>query len=206
MKLSQIIANTILSGTVITIGIFTVSWASDSHIAIAQDSSDCFMIDARGRRIDLSKLCGSNDNNISKPITQPPQASEVRSDPNGTIKIRIKRFRNKIPTVDVVFNGNRTYEMIFDTGASHTLITSEMSKSLSVVSYNYADFNVADGSNVRFPVGEVKSIEIGSFKIQVMPVVIAEKADIGLLGNDFFGQFDIKIGRSEIELSPRKLF
>ena len=183
-----------------------MSWANDSSNAIAQDSSDCFMIDYRGRRIDLSKLCGSTDANTVKPITQPSQTSEVRSDPNGTIKIRIKRFRNKIPTVDVVFNGNRTYEMIFDTGASHTLITSEMAKSLSVVSYNYADFNIADGSNVRFPIGEVKSIEIGSFKMQVMPVVIAEKADIGLLGNDFFGQFDVKIGRSEIELTPRKFF
>ncbi|GBO53034.1 hypothetical protein APA_835 [Pseudanabaena sp. lw0831] len=162
------------------------------------------MINSRGRRIDLSKLCGSSD--AIQPTAQPSRASEVRSDPNGTIKIRIKRFRNKIPTIDVVFNGDRTYEMIFDTGASHTLITSEMARSLSVVPYNYADFNIADGSNVRFPVGEVKSIEIGSFKIQIMPVVIAEKSDIGLLGNDFFGQFDIKIGRSEIELSPRKFF
>jgi predicted aspartyl protease len=205
MKPSQIIINTIFSSAVITIGIFTLNWASDRNIAIAQDSSDCFMINSQGRRIDLSKLCGGDSNTI-KPTAQPPRASEVRSDPNGTIKIRIKRFRNKIPTVDVVFNGDRTYEMIFDTGASHTLITSQMAKSLSVVSYNYADFNIADGSNVRFPVGEVKSIGIGSFKIQVMPVVIAEKADIGLLGNDFFGQFDVKIGRSEIELSPRKSF
>ena len=204
MKLFQIIINTILSSSILAIGIFAVNWASDSPNAIAQDSSDCFMINSSGRRIDLSKLCGSSD--AIKPITQPPQASEFKSDSNGTIKIRIKRFRNKIPTVDVVFNGNRTYEMIFDTGASHTLITAEMAKSLSVVSYNYADFNIADGSNVRFSVGEVKSIEIGSHKMQVMPVVIAEKADIGLLGNDFFGQFDVKIGRSEIELTPRKFF
>ncbi len=204
MKPSQIIINAILSGAVISSGLCTLNWTSDS--AIAQDSSDCFMIDSRGRRIDLSKLCGGNDSNPIKPTAQPPQSSEVRSDPNGKIKIRIKRFRNKIPTVDVVFNGDRTYEMIFDTGASRTLITSEMAKSLSVVSYNHADFNIADGSNVRFPIGEVKSIEIGSFKIQVMPVVIAERADIGLLGNDFFGNFDIKIGRSEIELSPRKFF
>ena len=206
MKLSQIIINTVLSSAVITIGLFTLNWASDTDIAIAQDSSDCFMINSRGRRIDLGKLCGGSDSNTIKPTAQPPRASEVRSDPNGTIKIRIKRFRNKIPTVDVVFNGDRTYEMIFDTGASNTLITSEMAKSLSVVPYNYADFNIADGSNVRFPIGEVKSIGIGSFKIQILPVVIAEKADIGLLGNDFFGQFDVKIGRFEIELSPRKFF
>ena len=205
MKPFKIIVNTILSSAVITIGIFSLNWASDSPNAIAQDLSDCFMINSQGRRIDLSKLCGS-DSNTTKPTAQPPRASEVRSEPNGTIKIRIKRFRNKIPTVDVVFNGNQTYEMIFDTGASRTLITAEMARSLSVVPYNYADFNIADGSNVRFPIGEVKSIEIGSFKIQTMPVVIAAKADIGLLGNDFFGQFDIKIGRSEIELTPRKFF
>jgi predicted aspartyl protease len=206
MKLSQIVINTTLSSAVITIGMFTLNWGSDRDSAIAQDSSDCFMINSRGRRIDLSNLCGIIDSKPTQPSTQPSRASEVRTEPNGTIKIRIKRFRNKIPTVDVVFNGDRTYEMIFDTGASHTLITSEMAKSLSVKPYNYADFNIADGSSVRFPVGEVRSIEIGSFKIQVMPVVIAAKSDIGLLGNDFFGQFDVKIGRSEIELSPRKFF
>jgi predicted aspartyl protease len=206
MKLSQLVINTALSSTVITIGMFTLNWASDRDSAIAQDSSECFMVNSQGRRIDLSKLCGSSDSNPIQPSAQPPRAPEVRSDPNGTIKIRIKRFINRIPTVDVVFNGERTYEMIFDTGASRTLITSEMAKSLSVVPYNYADFNIADGSNVRFSVGEVRSVEIGSFKIQVMPVAIAEKADIGLLGNDFFGHFDVKIGRSEIELSPRKFF
>ena len=206
MKLSQIVINTALSSAVITIGMFTLNWVSDRDSAIAQDSSDCFMINSQGRRIDLSNLCGSIDSKPIQPSNQPPRASEIRTEPNGIIKIRIKRFRNKIPTVDVIFNGNRTYEMIFDTGASHTLITSEMAKALSVVPYNYADFNIADGSNVRFPVGEVKSVEVGSFKIQIMPVVISEKSDIGLLGNDFFGQFDIKIGRSEIELSPRKFF
>ncbi|MFM7600287.1 MAG: TIGR02281 family clan AA aspartic protease [Pseudanabaena sp.] len=206
MKLSRIIGKTMLSSALITMGIFTLNWAGDRNNAIAQNSSDCFMVNSQGRRIDLSNLCGSIDSKPTQPSNQPPRASEVRTEPNGTIKIRIKRFRNKIPTVDVVFNGNKTFEMIFDTGASHTLITSEMAKSLSVTPYNYADFSIADGSSVRFPVGEVRSIGIGAFKIQAMPVVIAAKSDIGLLGNDFFGQFDVKIGRSEIELSPRKFF
>jgi predicted aspartyl protease len=205
MKLSQITINTIfsslLSSIVITSGLFIINSADESAIA-----QDCFMINSQGKRVDLSRLCGSSDSNTIQTSSQTPKPPEARTEPNGTIKIRIKRFKNKIPIVDVVFNGDRSYEMIFDTGASHTLITSEMAKSLNVVAYNYADFNIADGSNVRFPVGEVKSIEIGSFKIQVFPVVIAEKSNIGLLGHDFFGGFDIKIGQSEIELSPSKFF
>ncbi|MCL1493746.1 MAG: hypothetical protein M1G31_23810 [Pseudanabaena sp. Salubria-1] len=57
MKLFQIIINTILSSSILAIGIFAVNWASDSPNAIAQDSSDCFMINSSGRRIDLLRSC-----------------------------------------------------------------------------------------------------------------------------------------------------
>ncbi len=201
MKLAQITINTIfsslLSSMVVTSGLFIINFSDENAIA-----QDCFMINSRGRRVDLSSLCGISDSKTTPTTPQTPKSA--KTEPNGTIKIRIKRFKNKIPIIDVVFNGDRSYEMVFDTGASHTLITSEMAKSLSVVPYNYADFNIADGSNVKFPVGEVKSIEIGSLKMQVFPLVIAEKSNIGLLGHDFFGGFDIKIGQSEIELFPRK--
>lgn len=206
MKTNKTFINTILASILINLGMMSLDLAVYNDSAIAQDSSDCFMINSRGQRINLSNLCGGGDSKTNQPLPLTPNPSNVTAEPNGIIKIRIKRFTNKIPTIDVVFNGNRTYEMIFDTGASHTLITKDMAQALNVVVYNYADFNIADGSNVRFGVGEVKSIELGSFKMQIVPVVIAEKSNIGLLGNDFFGRFDIKIGKSEIELIPRKPF
>ncbi|MBD2179162.1 retroviral-like aspartic protease family protein [Pseudanabaena sp. FACHB-1998] len=209
MKPAHKLVSNMVTAILLHISLYSMPLVIQSDSAIAQDSSDCFMINSRGQRINLSKLCSGSYSkpNSNLPPTLPNLPSDnVRAEPNGTIKIRIKRFANKIPIIDVVFNGNLTYEMIFDTGASHTLITAEMAQALNVVAYNYANFNIADGSNVKFGVGEVKSIELGSFKIQVMPVVIAKNSNIGLLGHDFFGKFDIKIGQSEIELSPRKLF
>ncbi|BBC23297.1 TIGR02281 family clan AA aspartic protease [Pseudanabaena sp. ABRG5-3] len=151
--------------------------------ANAQDL-DCFMVNSKGRRIDLSGLCSSSQ--------------------NETVRIPIKRRMRGIPIVEVTFNGNRVYEMMLDTGASRTLITAEMAQTLNVVPDTSEEFDIADGSKVSFPIGKVKSISLGSLKVQMMPVPIATKANMGLLGHDFFGNLDIKIGRNVIELSPRR--
>ena len=212
MKLPKLSIAALVFCTLLTVELMSqlLISANQGNQAIAQDSSGCFMITSQGKRINLDSLCGSSDrteNRATQTGSQSPSnASRAKVDINGTIKIPIKRRLKGIPIVDVTFNSDRVYEMMLDTGASNTLITAEMARSLNVTPYNFADFVIADGSTVRFPVGEVKSIEIGSLKIQVMPVTIAVKSDIGLLGNDFFGHVDIKIGRSEIELSPRKFF
>jgi aspartyl protease family protein len=207
MKLNKIVVTTLLSSTIFTLALLSFAkFTGNSNQAIAQDLEGCFMITSQGKRVNLNSLCSGNSDQSTQPTGSPSTPAQTQTDPNGTIKVRIKRRANGIPIVDVIFNGNRVYEMMLDTGASHTLITQEMARSLNVVPYNYADFTIADGSVIKFPVGEVKSIELGSFKIQVMPVTISSKSDIGLLGNDFYGQFDIKIGKNEIELSPRKLF
>ena len=212
MKFSKLAIAALVFCTVPTVELMSqlLTWTNESNQAIAQDLSGCFMITSQGKRINLDSLCGSSNRTENRPTPVNSQsssnASTAKTDINGTIKIPIKRRIKGIPIVDVTFNGDRVYEMMLDTGASHTLITAEMARSLNVTAYNFAEFSIADGSTVKFPVGEVKSIEIGSLKIQVMPVTIAVKSDIGLLGHDFFGQVDIKIGRSEIEFSPRKLF
>lgn len=153
--------------------------------ANAQDS-DCFMVNSKGRRIDLSGLCNGSQ--------------------NETVRIPIKRRMRGIPIVEVTFNGNHVYEMMLDTGASRTLITAEMAQTLNVLPDSSEEFDIADGSKVSFPIGKVKSISLGSLKVQMMPVPIATKANMGLLGHDFFGSLDIKIGLNTIELSPRRFF
>jgi aspartyl protease family protein len=182
-------------------------WGDLRNQAIAQESSGCFMINSKGRRINLGRLCNSSPNQTaptqSRPTAIPSQAA---IETNGTVKVPIKRRVGGIPIIDVTFNGDRVYEMMLDTGASRTLITSEMAQSLNVTPYNTADFEIADGSTVKFPVGELKSVELGSIKVQLMPVPIAVKSNMGLLGQDFFGTLDIKISQNVIELSPRKFF
>jgi hypothetical protein len=77
------------------------------------------MINSQGRRVDLSSLCGSSNSNTTQTIPHTPKPSEAKTEPNGTIKIRIKRFRNKIPIVDVVFNSDRSYEMVVSKSHSY---------------------------------------------------------------------------------------
>ncbi|NMF60942.1 retropepsin-like aspartic protease family protein [Pseudanabaena yagii] len=176
---------TLIVSSLIGISELFVNQSNLANHANAQ-TSDCFMVNSKGRRIDLSGLCNGNQNEI--------------------VRIPIKRRMRGIPIVEVTFNGNRIYEMMLDTGASRTLITAEMAQMLNVVPDTSEEFDIADGSKVSFPIGKVKSISLGSLKVQMMPVPIATKANMGLLGHDFFGNLDIKIGQNMIELSPRRFF
>ncbi|NJN49503.1 MAG: hypothetical protein HC805_06715 [Alkalinema sp. RL_2_19] len=104
---------------------------------------------------------------------------------------------------NVAFNG-KTFEMIFDTGASSTLITQAMANTLKIQPTGYRAVIIADGSTIKLPVTSIKQISAGGLTNQNVEVTIADKADVGLLGHDFFGNYDIKIKRNEIELHPQQ--
>ena len=105
--------------------------------------------------------------------------------------------------IDVTFNGNQTFEMIVDTGASGTLITQRMASSLQVNPVGSVDITIADGSTVRLPAGMLTSISVDGATINNVPIVIAPSMPIGLLGHDFFDGFDIKIKQDVVEFYPR---
>jgi len=115
----------------------------------------------------------------------------------------IKREIQGIPVIDVQFNDGPTFEMIVDTGASSTLITQEMAMRLQVVPIGQVTSTIADGSQVSFPVGYVKSISVDGAAVRNVQVVIADQMQIGLLGHDFFDNFDIKIKRDVVEFHRR---
>lgn len=105
--------------------------------------------------------------------------------------------------IEVLFNGNRPFEMIVDTGASGTLITRSMANALKVPIVGKVQSSIADGSTVEFPVGQVRSIAVSGAEVQNVRVAIADRMDIGLLGHDFFGNYDVKIKRDVVEFYPR---
>jgi predicted aspartyl protease len=102
--------------------------------------------------------------------------------------------------IDVTFNG-RTFEMVLDTGASSTLITRDMANALKLKPIGYREVVIADGSTVRMAVSTVQSVSTGGANIKNLQVTIADKADVGLLGHDFFGRYDVKIKRNVVEFS-----
>jgi clan AA aspartic protease (TIGR02281 family) len=162
-----------------------------SAAARSPGDTACFMVTASGKQLNLGSLCG--EENIASP--------QLGKD--GVIRIKIKKRYASTPVVDVSFNG-KSFEMIFDTGASSTLITQSMADALSIQPMGYREVVIADGSTLKLPVTAIKKVSAGGLTSRNLQVTVADKADIGLLGHDFFGNYDIKIKRNEIELHPQQ--
>ncbi|MEG3928743.1 retropepsin-like aspartic protease [Microcoleus sp. D3_18a_C4] len=142
--------------------------------------------------------------NPSNRGAKPP--ANQRAKPPGNPQVfqaKIKRRAGGTPVIDVVFNGNKTFEMILDTGASGTLISQRMATALGVRPVRTIRAGIADGSVVEFPIGVVRSIRVGGAAIQNVEVAIAKQMPIGLLGHDFFGNYDVKIKKDVVEFYVR---
>lgn len=156
--------------------------------ASAQDSS-CYYIDSSGKRRDLGALCGNSATPTSR----------------NAFQARIKRRDRGTPVIDVTFNGGQTFEMILDTGASGTLITRRMAAALRVRPIGVVLGDTASAKGVEFPVGYVQRIAVGGAVAQNVLVAIAgPEQDLGLLGNDFFSNYDVIIRRDVVEFRPRR--
>lgn len=112
-------------------------------------------------------------------------------------QIPIKYRKNRIPVIDVIFNGRQRFEMMLDTGASATMITEAMAQQLGAKTVGETQAMTAAGvTNVKIAI--VKSISVAGNTIQNVPVSIGP-LDVGLLGHDFFGDCDISIKRDVVE-------
>ncbi|MGH1394870.1 MAG: retropepsin-like aspartic protease family protein [Trichormus sp.] len=158
----------------------------------AEYPGECFMINASGRIIKLEKLCGVNSDKTTSP--QPEKT---------VFRVPIKRRLGRTPVIDVTLNNKKTVEMIVDTGANNTLITMATANALQLKTTGIMTAQIADGSQIQLPVSTVQLITAGEARVQNIEVAIAPKAPIGLLGNDFFGHYDIKILATTVEFHPR---
>lgn len=134
-----------------------------------------------------------------QPATTP--AAPVAA-PNGLVaQIPIQERRGGTPVVSVTFQGQRgrhTFPMLFDTGATGTLITAEMAEEIGVVIVGSTQAKIADGSVVSLPLGYVDAIEVGGLRKTSMVVAIG--GSVGLLGQDIYGEFGIAMGSHVINL------
>ncbi|MBE9198630.1 MULTISPECIES: retropepsin-like aspartic protease [unclassified Nodularia (in: cyanobacteria)] len=116
----------------------------------------------------------------------------------------IKRRMGGTPIVEVTFNNQQKFDMIIDTGASGTVITQEMAKTLGVVQVGTVKANTASARTVEFPIGYVDSMAVAGVMINKVTVAIAgAELETGLLGHDFFGNYDVTIRRDVVEFSPQ---
>ena len=131
------------------------------------------------------------------PLTTLPRNHEVFIAP-------IKRRVGGTPIIEVTFNGTQQFEMIVDTGASGTVITQKIAAALGVVTVGKAKANTASAKAVEFPIGYLDSLEAGGLIVNKVPVAIAgTELETGLLGHDFFGNYDVTIKRNVVEFRPQ---
>ncbi|MDZ8260676.1 retropepsin-like aspartic protease [Nostoc sp. ChiQUE01b] len=142
----------------------------------------------------------------TKPLSPEPSlpSSAVVIPAEAVFTAPIKRRIGGTPIVEVTFNGQQEFEMIVDTGASGTVITQEMADALGIVTVGKAKANTASSRAVEFPVGYVNSMAVGGVIVKKIPVAIAgAELETGLLGHDFFGNYDVTIKRNVVEFRPQ---
>ncbi|MGQ4649903.1 retroviral-like aspartic protease family protein [Lyngbya aestuarii] len=152
-----------------------------SSPANSQADSACFMVNDDGKVIDLGNLCTGENSRV--------------------MEAQIKRRDRGIPVIDVTFNG-RTFEMLFDTGASGTSITPQMARALEVAPEGTTLVDTAGGT-IRVTTARVSSVTAGGVVANNLLVTINPSLPIGLLGQDLFGNYDITIKQDVVEFNPR---
>ncbi len=133
----------------------------------------------------------------------PPKPTQGDSSPQF-FSIPIKGKVRGIPIIEVTFNGQREFEMLFDTGATNTLITQTIASSLNLKPVGFSQMSVADGAVVQMPVAILDSIEVdGRLKRDIEVAIAPPSMPVGLLGHDFFDGYDITIKDTVIEFRKR---
>jgi predicted aspartyl protease len=131
-------------------------------------------------------------------------SSNTASTAGRVYRARIKRREGGTPVIDVTFNGRQTFEMIVDTGASGTVITQNMASALGVRVIGKAKVDTASDRGVEVPLAFVKSISVGGASVKGIVVAIGNSAlEVGLLGHDFFGDYDVTVKRDVVEFRSR---
>ncbi len=170
-------------------------------ISSAQQENGCFMLDATGNPINLGHLC-NNGNSRTQTIKTPRRnASNGRG--SKVFSVPIKRREGGTPVIEVQFNKKYTFEMLFDTGATLTIITAPMAKTLKIKPQGSLPFQTASNNRIYFEIGTVPSVNTGGIVSEDLDIAISPSMNIGLLGQNFYDKYDITIKYGTIEFRRR---
>lgn len=169
-------------------------------IAKAQNGQSCFMVDAQGNPLDLSYLC-QNHSSPSNYSRSSELAPKTVFEP-GVYTVPIKYRRSGIPVIEVNFNDRYNFDMMLDTGASITAVTRDMAKTLRVKPEGSVRMQTPSDT-IYVPWSRVNSVKTGGIKSNRVEIVVSPTMDMGLLGQNFFGIYDITIREKVIEFRER---
>ena len=169
-------------------------------VVLAQDNHECFMQDANGNPIDLGHLCGDSRNSAN---TSTIKSRNTVSNSTDFFVVPIKRRVHGTPVIDVKFNDKYVFEMLFDTGATMTVITKPMAHTLKIKPVGSLPFQTASNNMIFFEIGRVTSASAGDMTSNNLDIAVAPTIDMGLLGQNFYGMYDITIKYGTIEFRKR---
>ncbi|MEQ8539432.1 MAG: retropepsin-like aspartic protease [Coleofasciculus sp. D1-CHI-01] len=151
----------------------------------------------------VTKSPDSSDTDQANPATsENPLPGNIETP--KIVKAPIKQRIGQTPVIEVTFNGEQTFNMVVDTGASGTVITQAMAQRLGVVPEGEITADTASAKGVKFAIGQVKSIAVGEAAQQNINVAIGgANLDVGLLGQDFYSHYDVVIRENVVEFHHR---
>lgn len=163
-------------------------WQQSINLLTKVPSSSASYSAAQGKIVEYNRnlqvaQAKANDSQVSSVTSQGQKR---------TFRARIIGRAGGTPVILVNFNGGKLYPMIVDTGASGTVITTQMAQELGVVPTGVIRAQVADGRIVEKFAGSVQSVDVAGAKAENLQISVAPPAmDIGLLGNNFFAQYNV---------------
>lgn len=152
-----------------------------------------------------NETAGGSDEAGSNPSVQPPESlAEEATATDGLYSAPIIRRSGGTPVIQVKFNDSYTVEMIVDTGASGTVLTQVVARTLGVEVIGETNMSTASAQSVPFQLGRVSTIEVEGAVLDNPVVAIAGPGlETGLLGNDFFKDYDVTVKADVVEFRER---
>lgn len=168
------------------------------------NTQTCFMIDTQGRQIDLGDLCGVMESSPAPSLAPTPTVHRSNPSSPAIWSIPIKRRAAGIPVVEVMLTHSykrQTIEMLWDTGASVTVLPPELAKNLNLEPKQILEIHTASGTAMAVK-SSVDKIQVGNQTIQNATVVVVPGVPMALLGQNLYPQHSLTIGASAIQLQP----
>jgi aspartyl protease family protein len=163
----------------------------------AQEVDGCFFLDNLGQQVNVRHLCPELKQAKTNNYVQQQSLDD------DIFALPITRRESGIPIIEVVFNGNHKYEMMLDTGASLTMITPQMAKAVSLKQEGVFIMTTPSDTSVHVPKGRISSVEAGGAVYYHLLVAVSKSLKVGLLGQNFFGNYDITIKKDLVEFRRR---
>ena len=107
-----------------------------------------------------------------------------------------------IPVIEVMFDG-RKFPMMLDTGASATVITPAMLAALGLQPHGKINVTTPSDRRAEMAISRVETVQAGGITANNLDVAVAPSLEIGLLGQNFFGGYDIIIRSNQVEFHNR---